>query len=166
MVTRVRQAALGQAVNEYLDILSAGGRARTTLELYRGLLRRFAQAVGEDRSVGELSTADATAHLAALRERSSSGAYPTTVTRVLKGFFTWLTETGQIEVNPMASITATCGLNASTRAHYTGSFAASGSGQGCQGPSLIASGIPSPCASWPRLATPWRCKPSSATRVS
>lgn len=104
MVTRMKEAILGQAVNGYLDTLAAGGRARTTLGLYRGLLQRFAQAVGEGRSVGELSTADATAYLAALRERSSSGAYPTTVTRVLKGFFTWLAETGQIEVNPMASI--------------------------------------------------------------
>lgn len=104
MVTQVKQVALGQAANVYLDTLSAGGRARTTLGLYRGLLRRFAQAVGEGRNVAELSTADATAYLAALRERSSSGAYPTTVTRVLKGFFSWLAETGEIEINPMASI--------------------------------------------------------------
>ena len=104
MGTQTKQAGLSQAVDTYLESLAAGGRAKTTLELYRGLLHRFAQALGENRSVGQVTTADAAAYLAALRLKSKSPAYPTTITRVLKGFFTWLVETGELEANPMMAI--------------------------------------------------------------
>jgi len=104
MVTQTKQATLGEAIGGYLDTLAAGGRAKTTLGLYRGLLRRFAQGLGENRNVGRITTAAAAAYLAALRLKSKSPAYPTTVTRVLKGFFTYLVETGELEANPMMAI--------------------------------------------------------------
>lgn len=104
MVTQTRTATLGQAVNAYLDTLAAGGRARTTLNLYRGVLTRFAQAIDEGRSVGQVTTAEITAYIASLRGKSTSEAYPTTVTRTIKRFFAWLTETSEIPANPMASI--------------------------------------------------------------
>lgn len=113
MVTETREASSGDCpasgrisllVDAYLGALAAGGRASTTLTLYRGLLTRFARSLGESRDVAQLTTADITAYIATLRSKNASSSYPTTVARILRGFFTWLAETGEIPVNPMASI--------------------------------------------------------------
>lgn len=104
MVTQTKQATVGQAVAAYLAALAAGGHAKTTLLSYRSVFGRLARGLGEGRNIRHVTTADLNAYLADLRERMKSPSSPSLTARIFKGFFRWLTETGEIGANPMIPI--------------------------------------------------------------
>lgn len=95
---------VGQAVCAYLDALASGGHATGTLRSYRTAFGCLAQGLGENRNIRHVTTADLNAYLAAFRARAKSPSYPSLVARIFKGFFRWLTENGEIKVNPMDAI--------------------------------------------------------------
>lgn len=96
--------SVSAAVDAYLAALTAGGHAKTTLLSYRSVFGRLARGLGEERDIRHITTADLNAYLADLRERMKSPASPSLAARIFKGFFRWLTETGEIKANPMTPI--------------------------------------------------------------
>lgn len=101
---QVSDLTLQEAINAYVASLLATGHSKGTIETYQTILRCLAKKLRQAGSIEAITAAELTHYLAGLRERTLSPAYISLCGRIVKGFFTWLVEAGEIKANPLAAM--------------------------------------------------------------
>lgn len=95
--------SLSNALASYLAVAAAGGMAPSTLRSYGYILRKFVRTIGPSRCIQAIREADISTYLVTLRA-TCKPSYPSLVGRIIKRFFDWLVERGDVRRTPMAGI--------------------------------------------------------------
>jgi len=100
-----RRLELKSAAEAYLLSLKLAGRSTATQESYATVMRRLVDRLGS-RAVRQITADDMRAYLRELADSGISQSSLNVYITILKGFFRWLVEDGEIRLNPMASMKA------------------------------------------------------------